>query len=363
MPRSTRGRVYSRGGVWWIDFSLHGRRFRESTVARNHTAATIVLYRRISEEVTKDGRRAHVAATRDVSIAAAVALYKASREPRYHHWYAPARLAKWFGDERRLCDVQGSDIESWWRQQRTHHKGSTINADITRLSMFFRWAKREGLIASNPVRDIERPESDSKPRDGFSIDAAKRLLSALRGSDLETAYFLFLFAAFRREEAACLHWDKHVNFHSSLIQIPGTKTDDARAWLPLLEPLRTYLFVRRKDSGPVLESVGRRKDGRTDGITAQAITKRHAKWVSRHGWIPTPHQCRHATLTILLQMGVPKQMVAKFARHSSERLLDRIYGHDHAPDYAAHYQAAFSAAFRELSSLDDREKGGPTSTS
>src|SRR2546428_3761799 len=42
------GRVYERGGVWWIDYGLHGQRFRESTHSTSKREAFDLLRQRVN---------------------------------------------------------------------------------------------------------------------------------------------------------------------------------------------------------------------------------------------------------------------------------------------------------------------------
>lgn len=50
------GTVYQRGNVWWIKYSIHGRRVRESSKSTRESDAVKLLRRRI-EEVGKGRRR------------------------------------------------------------------------------------------------------------------------------------------------------------------------------------------------------------------------------------------------------------------------------------------------------------------
>jgi hypothetical protein len=43
------GRIYRRGDVWWIQYSVHGMRHRETTRSRQRSDAVRLLKRRISE--------------------------------------------------------------------------------------------------------------------------------------------------------------------------------------------------------------------------------------------------------------------------------------------------------------------------
>src|SRR5437773_2280681 len=43
------GRVYERGGVWWIDYGLHGQRFRESTHGTSKREAFDLLRQRVGD--------------------------------------------------------------------------------------------------------------------------------------------------------------------------------------------------------------------------------------------------------------------------------------------------------------------------
>ena len=49
MPESGTGRIYQRGGVWWIDYSYRGKRTRESTESVRRGDAVTLLQKRMGE--------------------------------------------------------------------------------------------------------------------------------------------------------------------------------------------------------------------------------------------------------------------------------------------------------------------------
>jgi integrase len=86
---------------------------------------------------------------------------------------------------------------------------SRIANMLSVVSAIYGWASRptRQLVPRNPVRDVELPPNDEKPRTRVALlEEAERLLAALDPDD-RVAYALAFYAGLRREEIHRLLWE------------------------------------------------------------------------------------------------------------------------------------------------------------
>jgi hypothetical protein len=109
--------------------------------------------------------------------------------------------------------------------------GSNVRGCVVATSALFRFAVRRGLVASNPVRMLERGDRPSgkrtsEPRylDRPGID---KLLKNL-GDDFRPVAAACAFAGLRISEALSLRWDD-IDFKGNLLAVRGTKTAGSNA--------------------------------------------------------------------------------------------------------------------------------------
>jgi integrase len=111
------------------------------------------------------------------------------------------------------------------------------------VSAIYGWASRptRRLVPSNPVRAIELPPNDEKPRIGVApLEEAEQLLAALEPDD-RVPYALAFYAGLRREEIYRLRWaDAALDGHRLVVRKPKSAAG-TNGRPPIAEPLREIL--------------------------------------------------------------------------------------------------------------------------
>jgi integrase len=126
-------------------------------------------------------------------------------------------------------------------------KGITARTQINNrlaLSAFFNWCQRERYCQANPVREVERPETDDTEPTVLSLADVRRLLGAARDykeGKLLPYFALAMFTGIRPAELARLSW-KQIDLEQRIITITGEQakmrsrrvvdlSDNAVKWL------------------------------------------------------------------------------------------------------------------------------------
>jgi integrase len=122
----------------------------------------------------------------------------------------------------------------------------------------FTHAVNLGLIETNPWRDVRtlaKPKATG-PTAHYALEQAEDLISALvERADAQSVVALAFFLGLRPSEIAGLKWDDvdpewvHIRRAAVKGRVGGTKTPEAVASLPLIEPVRTLLGLWRERSG------------------------------------------------------------------------------------------------------------------
>ena len=117
--------------------------------------------------------------------------------------------------------------------------GSSVRGVVTATSAMFRYAVRRGIVATNPVRLLERGDRPSgkrqtEPRylDREQID---RFLAEL-GDEYRPIAATLAFAGLRVSEALALRW-RDVDLERQPCTCRGTKTAGSDAPVPIIDPL------------------------------------------------------------------------------------------------------------------------------
>jgi integrase len=129
--------------------------------------------------------------------------------------------------------------------------GSSVRGAIVATSALFRHAVRHGVVATNPVRLLERGDRPSgkrrtEPRylDRAAID---KLLAEL-GNEMRPVAAVMAFAGLRVSEALALRW-RDVNLDDGMLDVPGTKTEASSQPAPLTADLVAERRAHRRRAG------------------------------------------------------------------------------------------------------------------
>lgn len=248
--------------------------------------------------------------------------------------------------------------------------GWTIRNILTTHSSLMSWAKRRGLIAANPVAELEareRPRVARKQQRAFEPAEIKKLLAAAEPK-YRPLIATALFSGLRLMELLALRWQDidlkqhEIHVRAQLRRKGGLKelkSDAGRRDVVLMPELarllrrhkaasrfsqeHDYVFASEKGTPLNWRNVEHR------GFD-QALKR--AKLVRVDGK-PVLHDCRHTFASLLIAQGLDIVFISRQLGHANPATTLRIYAHlFDKHNHAARMRDALSAGFGNLLAAD-----------
>jgi len=177
---------------------------------------------------------------------------------------------------------------------------SRITTHVAVASAIYAWAivPSRRLAARNPLRLVELPPNDEKPRLRVAFaPEAEQLIDALEPKD-QVPYAIAFYAGLRRAEISRLEWPEVLDGKriGPRLLVTRAKSDAGRERRPpVAEPLhgvlmRAWLRQGRPLTGSVLE---------TSVMSGKLSTRATAAWTSAGLRRITLHECRHTYASLL----------------------------------------------------------------
>lgn len=201
---------------------------------------------------------------------------------------------------------------------------STIAKHIAVASGIYAWASAlsRRLVPRNPLRLVELPPNDEKPRlrVAFAPEAAA-LLAALEPED-RLPYAIAFYAGLRRAEIYRLDWDDVLDGDkiASRLIVRRAKSEAGTARRP---PIAANL---RAVLGAAWERQGRPWTGKVversvmSGKIAERVT---AAWDAAGLNRITLHECRHTYASLLMAAGYTIKELMEFMGHADLQMVNR----------------------------------------
>lgn len=250
--------------------------------------------------------------------------------------------------------ISSRDLEAWRQQLLAGGELShrTINKLVMIVGAVFDRARRRGMIADNPARDLEKlKEPRYDDLDFYDPEEVSRLVRAAASHSDGTMFLLLAFSGLRRGEALALTW-RDVDFDRELIRVRGnwshgrlvtTKGDRVRS-VPLVPQLAGRLREHREASAfpglddPVFcDPVGQRIDG-------SALRRRFLVARERASLRPLRlHDLRHTFASLAIDMASPVEVQA-WAGHQDPRTTARYTHYKSRREQAQRLARAFGTA-------------------
>ncbi len=325
MPRTGTGRVYQRGGVWWIDYSHRGKRHRESSESTKRADATKLLKTRLAEMGGGKfiGPSAEKVTFEDLAELIVADYTVNERKSMRSVHTALKRLREVFGNDRAL-DITTVRIKTYIAMRReTGLENATIQKDLAALRRMFNLALEDGKVSTRPhVPNLET----SNPRQGF-FEAAD--LDAVIKELPEPIRPVVRFAAltgWRRGEVLPLQWAQ-VDFNAGEVRLWDSKNGEPRVFpFRVLAPLQALLEEQRectrkleRERRALIPHVFHRNGHPILEIKQawQGATKR----AGLEGWLF--HDLRRTAVRNLERAGVPRSVAMKLTGHKTEAVYRR----------------------------------------
>jgi integrase len=347
------GSIYRRGDGRWVAQIVAGRmpngrqRYRRAVRSsqREALAAMRDLHRQAEARVTPD--RQTVASYLDWWTTTVLpGTVKPSTVENYRH-IIDAYVVPHVGNVR-LSRLSTQDVTAMLRALEVAGR-SARTRQYTRavLRRALRWAEQNGLVMRNVAALVDGPRKvGTKLDDALTAAEAETVIAAARGDRLEALAVVALGLGLRKGEALALRW-ADVDLDAETLTVRGTlkrrkgsglyvdtpKTADAARTVPLVAGTLEALRDHRKhqaaerlaarlwvDSGHVFtDTIGGPLDGRNvlrwwHGLTETA-------GVGRRRF----HASRHTAATLLLDRGVPLEVVSAVLGHAGLAITADTY--------------------------------------
>jgi integrase len=399
------GYLFKRGGVYWLRYTVDGKRFAHSLKTTNKreaeaaaekemapmraadTVETLKAVQTRLADATTTAERLADEASPPLAIRRAWDQYLESEtRPRsgpqtlnqYEgHFDAFARwLTAQHPEAANLRDISPDMAAGFVRHLEAERRlsGNRINKHVRFLRTFFRVMAKRARITANPFADIAPRRHLVQSKRPLTIEELRTAISAAKG-ELQTLFMLGTFTGLRLADAATLQWGE-VDLARCIIRRIPRKT--ARTGKAVIIGLPAYLaghLAALKRRGPFVlpdtaaeyeanpPALSQRIQGHlgkcgidtvkpgtgyqtTSGPDGKPIVKHTGK---RAVVLVGFHSLRHSFVSLHAQAGTPQAILQKLAGHSNPMMTEH-YTHiseDSARTTAAAFPLLLAAAVDE----------------
>jgi integrase len=213
-----------------------------------------------------------------------------------------------------------------WIDQLTRHglSRSSIAQLISLASGIYAWAAAPSrrLVERNPLRLVELPPNDEKPRMRVALaPEAAALLAALEPED-RLPYAIAFYAGLRRSELYRLEWPDVLDGDriANRIHVMKSKSDaGTHRRPPIADNLRTILAA-------AWERQGRPREGKVvdrSVMSGKIAARAEAAWTTAGLNRITLHECRHTYASLLMAAGYTIKELMEFMGHADLQMVNR----------------------------------------
>jgi integrase len=151
------------------------------------------------------------------------------------------RFLTWLGPraEQQLFSITRSEFLAYRNSEATRVRAATVNHEIKVLRMIFEDAKREGIVADNPVDGIKGvKQTNHSSRRPFTPPEIKRLLSVAT-AEWRSLILFGLYTGQRLGDLARLTWG-NLDLQLDTLRLTTSKTGRQQI-IPIAPPLRKHI--------------------------------------------------------------------------------------------------------------------------
>jgi integrase len=321
------GSLYHQKGsrVYWITYSVNGRRYRESTRTTNRDKAQELLAeieRRIRhwEEVTPQ-----TLTLEDMAEAFLMDYVMNSKKSLDKAQRSVCHLYKHFGNIR-ARDITVTKVKAFiLKRQEKGASNAEINRETAALKRMFNLAIQDGLLFFKPY--IPRLDEDNVREEFFEEDAFRAVLRELPMPIKPVAVFAY-YLGWRVHEITTLTWGQIDFTHRTVKLHIGTSKNKHGRLVVFPDGLLEVLSCQRDETSH-LEKVQRRmipwvfhrdgtpiKDFRSSWRTACHRAGCTGKYF---------HDFRRTAARNMVNAGIPERLVMDIIGHRTRAMLDRYH--------------------------------------
>lgn len=310
----SRGRVWERGGVWWIQYSVGGRQYRESARTHRKGDADALLRERL--QAVWEGR--FFPGKKNAPILTLGQLKKlwldekAKKRSLGDDEGRLGAIVDHWGEHRLVATITPDDVSALRNDLRARPlTDATVNRYLAVLRAALNLAAKRGHQHRNPMAGVAlEPERNRRNRLCTADEYAKLIEHA--PEDLGVAVAIGYWLGWRLGEIVGLTWDR-VDLKTSMVRLAAehTKEGDIKA-----APLPTDAVGR-------LEVLPRNISGRVFRFNRDWYSRAFSELAQTHAPGMTFHDLRHTALTNMRRRGLDLVTMAAFSGHKTLSVLRR----------------------------------------
>lgn len=312
--------------TWWVQYSVRGKRFRESSGSSNRVDAVNLLKRRIGDasQGRTIGPQAEKTRFKQLTQLLIDDYRSNGRRSLKRIKASVVHLLAFFGDEFAM-DITGDRVASYiaYRQDEKA-AAATINRELAALKRAFRLGEKVGKVIQRP--EVSMLREDNRRKGFFEADEYRAVLKHLPEElkpVIQTAYI----TGWRIASEILTRQKHNLNLEAGWLRLePGeTKNGEGRNF-PLTPELREVLAQQIEKTRLIEQKTGRiipwlfHRDGNT-------IRDFRGAWSSacKSAGVPKriPHDFRRTAVRNLERAGVPRSAAMAMVGHRTESIYRR----------------------------------------
>ena len=312
--------------TWWVQYSVRGKRFRESSGSSNRVDAVNLLKRRIGDasQGRTIGPQAEKTRFKQLTQLLIDDYRSNGRRSLKRIKASVVHLLAFFGDEFAM-DITGDRVASYiaYRQEEKA-AAATINRELAALKRAFRLGEKVGKVIQRP--EVSMLREDNRRKGFFEADEYRAVLKHLPEElkpVIQTAYI----TGWRIASEILTRQKHNLNLEAGWLRLePGeTKNGEGRNF-PLTPELREVLAQQIEKTRLIEQKTGRiipwlfHRDGNT-------IRDFRGAWSSacKSAGVPKriPHDFRRTAVRNLERAGVPRSAAMAMVGHRTESIYRR----------------------------------------
>lgn len=244
-----------------------------------------------------------------------------NRAPKTYDWYFHHcnRFVIYVGPKMRFTELRAYHVTKWLT---TFGGGDTYkNGACRAVTRAFNWAKKQGLVSSNPISGMERPAA--KSREHFlTLEQWAALLALVPKGDFRDLICFLWETGARPQEARLAFAENYIDGRLILDRIDSKGKKDRRV---IRLNTRAQKIVERRIKKQGQGPIFRTRYGRA--WAARSLQCRFTKLSEKLGYKVLPYTLRHSWITHALLRGVDPLTVGILAGHKDATMVMRVYSH------------------------------------
>ena len=320
------GRLYQRGGTWWVQFRHMGRLYRESSGSSRQSKAVKLLNRRLGE--IGQGRLVGPDVERTSFEDLAEMLfddYRVNGRKSLDRAERSVKHLRGFFDHARVVDITSDRLSSYIRSRMAVAKPATIRLELAALKRMITLGLRAGKVAHRPFFPSLAVQN---ARVGFFERRELQAVLAELPADVGALVQFLALTGWRLSEAKSLRWTQVDSVGGVVrLEVGSTKSGAGRIFPFAALPALATLIRTQREKTSELE----REQGRLIPFVfhrrGEPIRSFHHAWRGACARVGVPgrlvHDLRRTAARDLVRSGVPERTAMALLGHKTRSIFDR----------------------------------------